>query len=46
MDYDLIVIGAGPGGLTAAREAAKLGLKTLLVEKKKDITEKENSVSN
>ncbi len=36
MDYDLIVIGAGPGGLTAAREAAKLGLKTLLVEKKKD----------
>lgn len=34
MDYDLIVIGAGPGGLTAAREAAKLGLKILLVEKK------------
>jgi flavin-dependent dehydrogenase len=36
MDYDLIVIGAGPGGLTAARESAKLGLKTLLVEKKQE----------
>ena len=31
--YDLIVIGAGPGGYEAAFEAADLGLKTALVEK-------------
>ena len=27
-EYDLIVIGGGPGGYTAALHAAKLGLKT------------------
>ena len=32
--YDLIVIGAGPGGYEAAIEAAKLGLKTALVERR------------
>ena len=31
-DYSLIVIGAGPGGYTAALRAAKLGLKTAVVE--------------
>ncbi len=31
-DYQLIVIGAGPGGYTAALRAAKLGLKTAIVE--------------
>lgn len=31
--YDLIVIGAGPGGYEAAFEAADLGMKTALVEK-------------
>jgi dihydrolipoamide dehydrogenase len=31
--FDLIVIGAGPGGYVAARRAAQLGLKTALVEK-------------
>ncbi len=31
--YDLIVIGAGPGGYDAAIFAAKKGLKTLLIEK-------------
>ena len=30
--YDLIVIGAGPGGYTAAIKAAKSGLKTAIVE--------------
>lgn len=30
--YDLIVIGAGPGGYVAAIKAAKLGLKTAVVE--------------
>lgn len=33
MDYDLIVIGAGPGGYEAAFEAADLGMKTALLEK-------------
>lgn len=31
-EYRLIVIGAGPGGYTAALRAAKLGLKTAIVE--------------
>jgi digeranylgeranylglycerophospholipid reductase len=39
MKYDLIVVGAGPGGLMAAKEAAAAGLKVALVERKKDITE-------
>ena len=30
-DYQLLVIGAGPGGYTAALRAAKLGLKTAVV---------------
>ena len=34
-DYDVIVIGAGPGGCTAARFCALAGLKTLLVEKER-----------
>lgn len=33
--YDLIVIGAGPGGYVAAIRAAQLGLKTVVVEKDK-----------
>ena len=32
-DYDVIVVGGGPGGSTAARFCAKAGLKTLLIEK-------------
>lgn len=31
-DYQLIVIGAGPGGYTAALRAAKLGMKTAVIE--------------
>lgn len=34
-DYDLIVVGAGPGGIEAARTAANYKAKVLLVEKKK-----------
>jgi len=33
MNYDLIVIGTGPGGYVAAIRAAQLGLKTAVVEK-------------
>jgi pyruvate/2-oxoglutarate dehydrogenase complex dihydrolipoamide dehydrogenase (E3) component len=31
--YDLVVIGAGPGGATAAREAAAVGAKVALIER-------------
>lgn len=31
-DWDVAVIGAGPGGSLAARESARLGLRTLLIE--------------
>lgn len=33
MNYDLVVIGSGPGGYVAAIRASQLGLKTLVVEK-------------
>ena len=32
-DYDLVVIGAGPGGYTAAFRAADLGMKVCLIER-------------
>jgi dihydrolipoamide dehydrogenase len=34
-DYDLIVIGSGPGGYVAAIRAAQLGLKTAIVERER-----------
>ena len=36
-EFDLIVIGSGPGGYVAAIRAAQLGLKTALVEKDKTL---------
>ena len=36
--YDLIIVGAGPAGLMAAKVAGENGLKTALIERKKDIT--------
>lgn len=33
--YDLVIIGAGPGGYTAARKAAGLGMKVAVVDKNK-----------
>jgi dihydrolipoamide dehydrogenase len=33
LDFDLIVIGSGPGGYTAAIRAAQLGMKTAIVER-------------
>lgn len=38
-EYDVIVIGAGPAGSIAAREAAGAGLDTLLLEKRQEIGE-------
>ena len=35
--YDLLVIGAGPGGYTGAIRASQLGLKTAVVEKHKNL---------
>ena len=40
MKYDLIIIGAGPGGCMAARTAARDGLKVLLIEKNKRVIAK------
>jgi geranylgeranyl reductase family protein len=34
-DYDVIVVGGGPGGSTAARFCAQAGVRTLLVEKER-----------
>src|SRR5882757_9294385 len=36
MHYDLIVIGAGPGGYVCAIRAAQLGMKVAIVEKRAD----------
>lgn len=36
-DYDVLVIGAGPSGSTAARLSASMGAKVLLIDKKKNI---------
>ena len=32
-DFDVVVLGAGPGGYVAAIRAAQLGLKTAIIEK-------------
>jgi dihydrolipoamide dehydrogenase len=33
-DFDLVVLGAGPGGYVAAIRASQLGMKVAVVEKK------------
>lgn len=37
MDFDLVVIGGGPGGYTGAIRAAQLGMKVAVVEKEKTL---------
>ena len=36
-DYQVVVIGGGPGGYVAAIRAAQLGLKTAVIEKEFEI---------
>ena len=36
-DYDVVVVGAGPGGSMAARSCAEEGLRVLMVEKRQEI---------
>ena len=38
MPYDVVISGASPSGLTAAKYASKKGLKTLVIEKKSDLS--------
>ena len=33
MDFDLLIIGSGPGGYVAAIRGAQLGLKVAIIEK-------------
>ncbi len=36
-EYDVVIVGAGPGGSIAAREFAKRGLSTLVIERRQEI---------
>ncbi len=36
-EFDLVIIGAGPGGYTSAIRASQLGLKTAIIEKEKTL---------
>src|SRR5437868_14471808 len=36
-NFDVVVIGGGPGGYVAAIRAAQLGLKTACIEKRKEL---------
>jgi flavin-dependent dehydrogenase len=38
MVYDIAVVGAGPAGLMAAKTAAEQGLKTVLIEKRREVS--------
>lgn len=37
--YDVVIVGAGPGGLMSAKVAAESGLRVALIERKEQITE-------
>jgi flavin-dependent dehydrogenase len=37
IDYDIVVVGAGPAGCLAAKYAAKNGAKTLIIEERASI---------
>jgi flavin-dependent dehydrogenase len=42
-DYDVVIVGAGPGGSTAAKECAERGLKTIFFERGRKPGEKNSS---
>ncbi len=42
-DYDVVIVGGGPGGATAAKEAAELGLKTIFFERGREPGDKNSS---
>ncbi|MFW9975003.1 MAG: FAD-dependent oxidoreductase [Candidatus Thorarchaeota archaeon] len=42
-EYDIVIVGAGPGGSIAALEAAKKGLKTIFFERGRKPGEKNSS---
>jgi glutathione reductase (NADPH) len=35
-DYDFLIIGAGTGGMAAAKKAANYGMKVAVIEKEKE----------
>ena len=41
--YDMIIIGGGPGGYTAALYGARAGLSTLILEKMAELTNKDGA---
>ncbi len=43
--YDLIIVGYGPAGVTAANFAAQLGLKTLIVERETDVFPRQRAIA-
>lgn len=45
MIYDLIIIGAGPAGISAAKIAIDSGLSVLLIERGKDISKRKDLIS-
>jgi len=38
MLYDVVIVGAGPTGLMAAKTAAEKGMKAIVIERKKDVS--------
>ena len=44
-DYDVIVVGTGPGGITCGALLAKSGLKTLLVDQNRQVGGKSMTIS-